>query len=76
MKRVFFFIVESKGNWWATSGVRQLGPYETSSLATSAVVKAISTFPDPDVSMVVVGRDTDGKTKILWREDDAGSPAQ
>ena len=57
-------------------GVRQLGPYETSSLAIAAVVKATSTFPDPDVSIVVVGRDTDGKTKILWREDDAGSLAQ
>ena len=71
MKKVFFFIIEVKG-WWAASGARQMGPYETSQLALAAVVKAITTFPDPDLAMDVVGRDSDGKTKILWRQNDPG----
>ena len=64
-----FFIIESKGARWAVCGARQLGGYETAGLALAGVVKAIITFPDLDVTMNVVGRDDDGKTKIVWRQN-------
>ena len=69
MKKVFFFIIEFRGTWWATNGGRQLGPYDTSQLALDAIVKAVTTFPDPDTVVSAVGLDADGKTRMLWRQE-------
>jgi hypothetical protein len=66
------FIIESKGTWWAMNGGRQLGPYETSQLALDAIVWAVTNFPDPDVLVSAVGRDADGKTRMLWRQESRG----
>ena len=55
MKKVFFFIIESQGAWWAINGGRQLGPYDTSQLALDAIVWAVTNFPDPDAVVSAMG---------------------